>query len=649
MPTTFSVSNASQLSSALAQASGGDTIELASGNYGDIDIKNVSFDSYVTITSADGNKGANLNSLDIANSSYVRIDNVHIDNSSNGGPGSKIVEIVENSHHIEFVNNEVNGKIDDVYVGFIGVFVDHSSNIKVSNNYIHDVKNGSVNWSVTDLEVSENHVDYIAEDAFKFAGVKDFLVENNSSFGHVYPIAGSHLDFIQFQSASSNGTIRGNTLLVSGVAWIQGIFMDDAPYHGVTIEQNILYTGMANGIIISEGSGNTVRNNTVLNAPDLVHPVTNISIASGSIVENNISASTSGGISGSNVKVQHTDPNGPYYYGDLFENATKGLGITFADLAPVDGSLSESKGAYLRLAELLDLDTGVEPPSDGDDNLHGDAGDNSITGSSGSDDMSGGDGDDMLDGSAGDDTIYGGTGDDFLQAGAGDDLLNGEAGRDVLKGSEGNDDLYGGKGGDSLSGGRDNDDLDGAAGNDRLSGGKGNDALDGGNGNDNMDGGEGDDAMVGGAGSDMLSGGSGDDAIEGGAGNETIYGGHGMDIIDGGRNDDMIFGGGNDDTIFGGNGDDVIDGGTGDDTMSGGGGADRFVFEGQTDNDLVVDFEIGVDKIDVSDFGLSGFADISSAISTSGSDIVIDLSAVGGDGLVTISNVAGLDASDFIF
>jgi Ca2+-binding RTX toxin-like protein len=111
----------------------------------------------------------------------------------------------------------------------------------------------------------------------------------------------------------------------------------------------------------------------------------------------------------------------------------------------------------------------------------------------------------------------------------------------------------------------------------KLIGGSGNDFLYGHGGNDELHGGGGD---------DQLQGGSGDDQLYGGAGRDRLYGQEGSDLYDGGDGDDQLFAGG------------VVGGG---DTLVGGDGADLFAWVGRfTGVDKVLDFQRGLDKIDLS-------------------------------------------------
>lgn len=142
--------------------------------------------------------------------------------------------------------------------------------------------------------------------------------------------------------------------------------------------------------------------------------------------------------------------------------------------------------------------------------------------------------------------------------------------------------------------------------------------------------GSGDDGLVGNlvanrlagrAGADTISGKGGDDMIRGQAGNDVLYGNAGNDRLIGGSQHDHLRGGnGNDrldgrngaDILLGGNGDDILIGGRGFDRLTGGEGADVFIFRSIGDAplgrriDTIMDFETGVDRIDLSALGAEG-------------------------------------------
>ncbi|WP_395173064.1 calcium-binding protein [Roseibium alexandrii] len=100
-----------------------------------------------------------------------------------------------------------------------------------------------------------------------------------------------------------------------------------------------------------------------------------------------------------------------------------------------------------------------------------------------------------------------------------------------------------------------------------------------------------------------------------------------QDFIDGGEGNDTIRGGLGDDTLVGGSGKDIIDGGADDDIMFGGVGEDTFVFEANSGVDRIVDFEAGVDKLDIT------------ALDTTAADLVTGVTSdADGNAVVTFSS-----------
>ena len=86
------------------------------------------------------------------------------------------------------------------------------------------------------------------------------------------------------------------------------------------------------------------------------------------------------------------------------------------------------------------------------------------------------------------------------------------------------------------------------------------------------------------------------------------------DILEGRAGDDSLFGGSGNDDLIGGTGVDTLIGGTGGDDLTGGADADVFVYETIADSaltgigrDRILDFEQGVDLIDLSALGIQDF------------------------------------------
>lgn len=206
--------------------------------------------------------------------------------------------------------------------------------------------------------------------------------------------------------------------------------------------------------------------------------------------------------------------------------------------------------------------------------------------------------------------------------------------------------------------------VDGRGGNDHLgANGGGSHTLIGGTGNDTIRGRAGNDVIIDSWGSDSIRASDGDDVIrafEGGdeifadAGADTVYGGRGDDTISGSWGDDVLYG---DTIVFASSGDDILDGGSGDDTMQGGFGADTFIFYATDAGNNTIqridtqgaDFEIGIDKIRLVDFGNTVTSD--NIMDHWSNNAEGDAVFVSGDISIVLTGVSSddLSTSDFVF
>ncbi len=270
--------------------------------------------------------------------------------------------------------------------------------------------------------------------------------------------------------------------------------------------------------------------------------------------------------------------------------------------------------------------------------------------------------DDIMKGSSADDTFDGIEGDDRLVGRGGNDYLAGGVGNDVLKGGKGADDLNGGIGDDRLIGGKGADFLAGLSGDDVIKGGAGNDILSyefdhhsgastgiiadlktgeiidafgdtdtvstievirgtifddtilGSSVDEEIDGNDGDDVLDGRGGADVISGGNGDDTLDGGKGADTLNGGSDNDYLAGGKGADVLLGGEGVDTLLG---------GKGNDTLTGGADADLFVFATGGGDDVVTDFEVGVDDFEFVGASVITFEQVGDDLLLTGDDATL--------------------------
>ncbi len=277
------------------------------------------------------------------------------------------------------------------------------------------------------------------------------------------------------------------------------------------------------------------------------------------------------------------------------------------------------------------------------ENYEGSSGRDVVFGNEAANAISGNDGDDAIYGHAGDDVIAGGAGNDRLIGNAGNDTLSGDAGNDILKAKGGDENsLYGGAGNDRVVGANSADDfLSGGNGSDTVVGLGGSDIVQGQNDDDFLYGGRGDDTVQGGAGDDMLRGNRNDDLLQGGDGSDSLYGGGGDDHLQGDEGRDYLLGE---------NGNDTLDGGAGDDNLTGGAKADVFIYASDAEGyDTILDFELDIDRIDLSGTSLTDMSALYAAASDTASGLRVDFD--GSDNRLLIKDIteAEIGASDFIF
>ncbi|MEM7545863.1 MAG: CAP domain-containing protein [Pseudomonadota bacterium] len=197
-----------------------------------------------------------------------------------------------------------------------------------------------------------------------------------------------------------------------------------------------------------------------------------------------------------------------------------------------------------------------------------------------------------------------------------------------------------------VTAGSDADDvMTGSSGADRIKAGSGADLVRGADGDDWLNGQAGEDRLRGGSGDDTLKGGAGADHVKGQAGDDRLIGGRDDDTLKGGSGDDELKGQAGDDRLIGGGGDDTLNGGTGADLLAGGAGTDSFQFSGRAGNDLIRDFEDGIDSIQLRGSDDS-FADLTIASTAQGHALV---TYAGGTIVLRNLDADDLSGADFVF
>jgi Ca2+-binding RTX toxin-like protein len=153
--------------------------------------------------------------------------------------------------------------------------------------------------------------------------------------------------------------------------------------------------------------------------------------------------------------------------------------------------------------------------------------------------------------------------------------------------------------------------------------------------------------IIGSDSSETIHGTSSSDNIFGRGGDDDIFGHVGNDRLDGESGDDFLFGG---------SGNDVLIGGLGINDLWGDSGFDLFTVSTRTSagfsDDLVRDFDLDIDRVDLRAWGVSDFSQIKALLESDlFGDATLNAYYAGHDHVLTLSDVAPseLIAGDFIF
>lgn len=370
--TVYRVSTAAELSSALARATGGETILLAGGKYGGLYLSDnggvdVKFETPITIKSANAGDPASFSWMSFKGAANVVVDNVVFDYTFKSGQDINYRPFqVNGSSNIVIRNSVFDGDLLNGVTpassgyGFAqGLSVRNSSNVTIQDNEFFNWHRGAVFDSSKSLVITGNDVHSIRSDGMDFVAVNNVLIEDN--YLHDFkaaPLSGDHRDMIQFWTTgttkpSTDIIIRGNTLDIGDGSYTQSIFMRNEMvdsggkgaamfYQNVVIEDNAIYNAHLHGITVGETNGLTIRNNSVLRADSdgapeaaagggLWVPAINVKASSTNVsIDHNVtnklnisgSASTSAWTVKNNAYVQDNNPDAPGYYEDQFISST---------------------------------------------------------------------------------------------------------------------------------------------------------------------------------------------------------------------------------------------------------------------------------------------------------------------------------------
>lgn len=374
--TIHNVSNAAQLTAALENATGGDEIRLAEGDYGDFSFSNKDFSSELVITSANDSNPAVFSQMTFSNVSNLTIDNVFVDfipdaSTKDHSAGLKVT----NSSNISVLNSTFEGGpsvTDGEYIGR-GMSFLNSDGLTISNNEVSHFRRGILTSSADDVTISYNYVHDNRTSTLSGGDVSNLIIVGNhlsSSHPVNFGGAGDHGDFIHYwtlpgqDGASTNIAIQDNFIEQGNGTALLGIYLDNnrnpQGFENVLIDNNVIHNGNGQGIRLEDVNGAEVSNNTLVQTEGDYHNAPRIRLEDGTVnvvLENNIVSNDTAGAamndtSGNNITetgtlvVQYDNPHAPNYVGDLFTNGLVKDGDV-DDFQTVNGTAAQGLGADL--------------------------------------------------------------------------------------------------------------------------------------------------------------------------------------------------------------------------------------------------------------------------------------------------------------
>jgi len=274
--TQVTVENADTLMSALRAAHGGDVIVLAPGNYGEVVLRNLQFDTPVTIVSSRADDPAVLQRLVIGSSEGLTFRNLEIQVT----PGARGIEVTKGSN-VTLDRLDVHGSKGDGPLGDgVGLHIRNSDGVTVSNSEFSELSHGLAHLDSTHLVISDNRFHDIRIDGVRGGGSSQVEISRNY-FTDFHRQAGDHGDAVQFWTSNTTTGVRDivvkDNVFVRGEGDVaQGIFFGNEaklPYENITITGNAIIGGMYNGISINTGHNVVISDNLVLGYTDMASKI----------------------------------------------------------------------------------------------------------------------------------------------------------------------------------------------------------------------------------------------------------------------------------------------------------------------------------------------------------------------------------------
>ena len=390
--TTYSVSTAAELQAAMLKVAGGDTVVLAPGNYGSLDLwfktMNPALTSTVTIKPSGKVGSAVLEALSVSGVRNLKFQGLgFLYTPLSGEPSWTRKFTVEKCENITIQNcafkgGPALGQPDPAYEGQangIGLGVIGCNGVKVTRNTFQTFHRGATFGQTRNLEVSYNDIWDMSSDGIDFAEVQTVLIKGNKIHDFSKPPnSDAHPDFIQFwtsgtENPSTDVLICDNYLDAGDGVWAQSIFMrnevvdqglrgDDMLYRNFRIRNNFIRNGHSHGITMGECDGLEIDGNTLMQVDrflvngEVAVPKINVAAKCRNVaIQDNVMPRPlvnmqPGWTIANNIVVQMDRYKLPDFIGNQFRNPFS-TAIAQADMRPHPEGFVQSSGAGTDLSK----------------------------------------------------------------------------------------------------------------------------------------------------------------------------------------------------------------------------------------------------------------------------------------------------------
>jgi hypothetical protein len=301
---TVTVFTATQLLTAAKAAKAGDTILLASGNFGDVSLSNVRPAGIITVKSANPDDDAVFRTLNIMNSNNIIIEDIDIKRPLAVGASQDSYAVnVGKANNISFIGIDVSGSmnndarddgpgmslngnhisvIDSTFTQLRTAVAAAGQDFLFAHNTITQVRQGMTIRSMTRAIIDSNY-------AADFQS--DYDKKEHPDVFQVHSGAGAN--------ASSELIFRNNVMMPGANGFVGGIYIQSEAYlsgrldqrhENILIENNYYEGNYRHAITVNNADDVVISNNTVrTGVNEGINPAINIWDVRGALVENNIS------------------------------------------------------------------------------------------------------------------------------------------------------------------------------------------------------------------------------------------------------------------------------------------------------------------------------------------------------------------------